>query len=58
MGNTHFWCLLFSIGLWLSAARMKSVGMSLVPWWRSWKKECWAFVAGSPKMMAPVVYLT
>ena len=24
----------------------------------SWKKECCAFVAGSPKKIAPVVYLT
>lgn len=52
------WCLLPSMGLWDSTARMKSVGMSLVPWWRSWKKECWELVPGSPKRMGPVVYLT
>lgn len=27
----YFWCLLFSTGLWLSAAKMKSVGISFVP---------------------------
>ena len=34
--GTYFWCLLFSTGLWLSAARMKSVGISFVPWCKSW----------------------
>ncbi|KAH3687651.1 hypothetical protein WICPIJ_001368 [Wickerhamomyces pijperi] len=33
---------------------MKSAGMTLVPWWTNWKKECWALVAGSPKRMEPV----
>lgn len=43
------------MGLWLLAARMKSAGISLVPWWTSWKKECWAFVQGSPKRIGPVM---
>lgn len=41
------------MGLCDFAARMKSVGMSLVPWWTSWKKECCALVQGSPKRMGP-----
>ena len=53
--KAYFWWVLLATGLWDSAARMKSVGISFVPWWRSWKKECWALVAGSPKRIGPVL---
>jgi glucose-6-phosphate isomerase len=37
---------------------MKSHGASRVPWCRSWKKECWALVPGSPHTIGPVAHST
>lgn len=44
------------VGCWDFVNPMNSIGITL-PWCKSWKKLCWPFVPGSPKLTTAVWYL-